>query len=474
MSRIRMTVFIRNETDARLRFAGQELEHGDWTGGWFPPPLIEPGERKGFRSEGDQVLDIPTTGTQGSVRYQIVDPDGGELYVQFNSPLIESSYGNTFHVFAPPRWEVSHWGGQGHEAELEVRLRRTARHSVPAFHPHGRGFPFVNAGWSSDLTVMSLGFIWNRLWESLPGPLSELGIQEIADDDLGPITDASQGLCGGMAFTVMDYYAQHRLPPRAERPNSNNNALFRYLRERLWDSFDVGGQGHRFLGYSSPLYPNGDEGVLQIAGLARGRSWTSYREEWPRIRDDIDAGRLAPMGLIQTDNLKIGDNHQVLAYAYEQSGQDVRLFIYDPNKGQKEVEYRFNIAATDGEVHVSRFLEGASDSDKRIWGFFRINGYVSKVPPNGRRIADIKEGVRASSPWVVDSVRDLVEGWSSTGSVLNWLRSVTRRYNRKPTLSSVTNALKDDAAGRVHSVSISSVLEQTGGGPSIRNWLQSL
>ena len=111
------------------------------------------------------------------------------------------------------------------------------------------------------------------------------------------------------------------------------------------------GQGSRFLGYSSPHYPNEDEGVTQAVGLTRGRTWVMYREELPRIQDDIDGGKLLLIGLIQTDNLDIGKNHQVLAYAYEKSGQDVTLFIYDPNYGQTEVTFKFNITATDGEVH---------------------------------------------------------------------------------------------------------------------------
>jgi hypothetical protein len=83
---------------------------------------------------------------------------------------------------------------------------------------------------------------------------------------------------------------------------------------------------------------HGDEGVFQVAGLTRGRSWITYREEWPKIQDDIDAGRPSPLGLIQTDDLDIGSNHQVLAYGYEKSGQKVKLYVYDPN----EVDPRTN------------------------------------------------------------------------------------------------------------------------------------
>lgn len=399
--------------------------HGDYTPDWTPPSVIQPGERKGFQGEGNIVpINQPITGTEGRVRYNIVAPNGGgELYIHWDSPLIESQYGNTFHIWAPPDWEVSYSGGQGHEAELEIRLRRTARRSVPNFHAKGRGFAFTNH-WDSDLPVISLGFLWNKLFDSLPGPLGELGIGRVIEEDWAPITHANAGLCGGMVYAVMDYYVSHLLPPeQTTSPSSQNDALFEFIRDRLWDSFDVDGGGHRFLGYSSPHYPNGDEGVIQAVGLTRGRSWIAYREAWPQIQQDIDAGKLSPVGLIQTDNLDIGSNHQVLAYAYKKSGQDVTLFIYDPNEAKHEVRYEFNITATDGEVHISRYVEGTLKNDHHIYCFFRINGYSPKMPPSGRRITSVKEAIRASltPPY---SVRAAVTTNNSASSVTTWMRSL--------------------------------------------------
>ena len=56
--------------------------------------------------------------------------------------------------------------------------------------------------------------------------------------------------------------------------------------------------------------------------------------EWPRIRADIDAGRLAMVGLVRHTGLNpfnLTQSHQVLAYAYEVAGDAVTLRIYDPN-----------------------------------------------------------------------------------------------------------------------------------------------
>jgi hypothetical protein len=425
MSRIRMKVFISNETDAALTFSNDELVHGDYTPDWSPPSVINPGERLGFQGEGNIVpINQPITGTEGRVRYQIAAPDGGELYIHWDSPLIESQFGNTFHIFAPPHWEVTYTGGQGHSAELEIRLRRTDRRNVPNFRARGRGFAFDNNNWDGDLPVISLGFLWNKLFESLPGPLGELGIGSVIDENFLPITHADAGLCGGMVYTVMDYYANHLLPPdQTAKPVSRDDILFQYIRDRLWDSFDVGGQGHRFLGYSSPSYPNGDEGVIQAVGLTRGRSWVAYREAFPEIQADIDAGRLAPVGLIQTDNLDIGSNHQVLAYAYEKSGQDVTLYIYDPNEAQEEIALKFNTTETDGEVHVTRIVGGETKNDHHIYCFFRINGYEPKLPPNGRRINSVRDAMRASMPPPY-SARTSIASSQMQVSLTEWMQSL--------------------------------------------------
>lgn len=422
MSRIRMHVFISNESDATLTFGHDEIAHGEYTPDCSPPKAVMPGQRLGFQGEGHMTVE-PTTGTEGRVYYNIAGPGGGELYIHWDSPLVESQYGNTFHVWAPAGWEVTNSGGQGHDATLEIRLRRTARRNVPNFYAGGRGFAFTNR-WDGGLPVISLGFLWNKLFDSLPGPLGQLGIARMVDENWMPITRADAGLCGGMVYALMDYYAAHLLPPgQPTPPNSRNDVLFNYIRDRLWDSFDVGGQGHRFLGYSSPSYPNGDEGAIQAVGLTRGRSWITYREAWPQIQQDLDAGHLSPMGLVQTDKLDIGKNHQVLAYGYEKSGQDVTLHIYDPNEARKEIALKFNITKTDGEVHITR-VGGKPENDHRIYCFFRLNGYTPKMPPDGRRMTSVKEAIRASTnqkpPY---SIRAVIAGSRSGGSLKRWMQS---------------------------------------------------
>lgn len=386
MARIRMAVEIHNESNVPLRLNRSTLDWGDWTEPWRPTrhPAIAPGATAEFRAEGNLAAGISTNGTEGTVWYDVDGDPSRPLRIHWNSPLIESQYANTFEIEAPEGFSTAHSGGQGGQARLVVRFQRTEKRSVGNFRPSLHGFHFSNH-WG-DMPVVTIGRLWNALREAMPGAARDLlGIVRV-DDDWLPITSSDQGMCGGMVFAAMDYWNGGELPPATNRPPGHvDDPLFPHVRDRLLASFDVDGSGHRWLGYSSPHYPNGDEGVIQFAGLARGRSWVTYRDEWPRIRDDIDHGRLSPVGLIQTTTLDIGANHQVLAYAYQQSGQHVQLWIYDPNlPDDDDITLNFDITSTDGEVHVDRRLGARSVNETRIWCIIRMDGYEHRRPPCGR------------------------------------------------------------------------------------------
>lgn len=422
MSRIRMAVEIRNESRLPLVWERDELVSGEWTDPWYPsrPGRIEPGASAEWRAEGDLAL-VPTSGTEGRVWYRVDGDPGRQLYVHFNSPLVESDYGNTFHVWAPPGFEAAHSGGQGHDARLTIRFRDTARREVRGFAPSVNGLQFANS-WPPGLDAMTVGYLWNRLLDELGDDSGPLGIARV-DDRWLPLTEAAAGMCGGMVFAAMDYYAAGDRPPAATAPPaSNDDPLFRYIRDRLLDSFDIGGSGYRWLGYSSPHYPNGDEGFIQTIGLARGRAWVTYREEWPRIRDDIDAGRLSPLGLVQTDSLDIGKNHQVLGYAYEQSGQQVTLWVYDPNvPGHDDLRLSFDITDTAGGVDVTRVNYPPKDRP-RIFCIFRTDHYNPHSPPGGRPLT-VRQALRRITGHSNGRLPGDV-GLTRPASLRTWLRSL--------------------------------------------------
>lgn len=186
----------------------------------------------------------------------------------------------------------------------------SVRNAVPGFKASVNGLHFTNAWPHEPDLVIGLG------------PLGRV-----------PIGDASNGLCGGMVFTVIDTF-HHGLPPIPDtvRPDPDEK-LFKYIVNRLFDSFDIPTGVARYLHWMT--LPDGDATGLLPWFTRRGIAWHTITEEWPRVKADIDAGHLSPLGLVTvhgTDVRQMGHNHQVLAYGYE-VGTDNRLtlHLYDPN-----------------------------------------------------------------------------------------------------------------------------------------------
>lgn len=145
-----------------------------------------------------------------------------------------------------------------------------------------------------------------------------------------PIGDASRGLCGGMIYAVRDMFEFGVAPPEITSPPAAGTALYRYIVRRLFDSFDIPRGVYRYYRLTSAADTDLPRGPLTRPGVGR----ISVDREWPRIRLDLDRGLLCPLGVItvhSADPLRLGLNHQVLAYAYEQRGNRVRLRVYDPN-----------------------------------------------------------------------------------------------------------------------------------------------
>jgi hypothetical protein len=185
---------------------------------------------------------------------------------------------------------------------------------VPGFLPSTCGFRFANCFLSQPLLRI---------------PLAGLGHLRVGD--------ASRGLCGGMVFATCDFFEQGRPPPENCEPPDYGSPLFAYLVRRLFYSFHL------------PWGP-----LRYYHGMASGDAplhRRTVRREWPRVRRELDAGRLAALGLIRPRSrnpLRLGENHQVLAYGYglhEESGALV-LAIYDPNHpGRDDLTLELNLGA---------------------------------------------------------------------------------------------------------------------------------
>jgi hypothetical protein len=196
---------------------------------------------------------------------------------------------------------------------------------VPGFTPSVNGFHFVNSfPHEPALTI------------DLPG-IGSL-----------PVGDASNGLCGGMVYTVRDVFETPGLAPvQASKPPGPKTPLYGYIVDRLIESFDVGHLGFARY-YDWMLLPDEDRGWLPFLSWLpflrrRGIAWKTIGEEWPaRIKPELDAGRLCCLGLVTVagaDPALLGHNHQVMAYGYDLgSDSTLTLHVYDPNTARASAD----------------------------------------------------------------------------------------------------------------------------------------
>lgn len=194
------------------------------------------------------------------------------------------------------------------------------------------------------------------------------------------IGNSANGLCGGMVYAARDLFEAGRVPPPMT-VGPNSGPLFDFMVRRLFDSFELPAGPLRYLFLMSPALPDHETAASQAGVAPHGRSWIMIREEWPKIRADIDSGRLSPMALVHvksSDPGLLGENHQVLAYGYELDGDDLRILVYDPNcENNDNVAIELNIAHPGNTTSVQTTCPRSSH--KEVYCFFRPA--YSFVPP---------------------------------------------------------------------------------------------
>src|SRR5258708_4851956 len=127
-----------------------------------------------------------------------------------------------------------------------------------------------------------------------------------------------------MAFAVRDYF-ESKLPVPPDVVTPEAGLLFDYIVMRLFDSFNL---DHPATGV--PRYME----LMNPAMSDDSRATVMITTEWPKVKADIDSGRLSPLALIETKSLNPDDlknNHQVLVYGYDLKGTNLVMHLYDPN-----------------------------------------------------------------------------------------------------------------------------------------------
>ncbi len=345
-------IIFHNQTEFSLSKTEVDLPHGEWTNPWQPSDLINPQTDAEWRSESDGIA----TGTEGSVRFTINNGEGAGAYVHWDNPF---SGRNKYHQFTDDKFEIFHSGGDGDNTTVEFFLKNSVPHYVPGFKPSTNGFHFRNHFGNVPYTLPPL--------RGTPLDLK--------------YGNAKNGLCGGMVYTVRDYYESSGLIPDITTPPlGEQDPLFIYIVNRLFDSFDID-DITLYLKYMNPLYPDTDENIANSVSAADGRAFIMANVEFPLIRQDILAGHLSPMGLIMIKSIlpfDLGSNHQVIAYGYQMRGNSVEIYLYDPNSPNVDsIQMSFNAKSTAETINVTHNVNASGP----IYCFFRTNYTFRKPAP---------------------------------------------------------------------------------------------
>ncbi len=199
--------------------------------------------------------------------------------------------------------------------------------------------------------------------------------------------DASKGLCGGMVYSALDYFvAGLDLPQIPDSDLSKYKSpvqgpVFDYFGKRLFNSFDIPAGVWSYVELMRPDFPEYETASKSAIRMApRSRAWRLIRQEWPIIKTKLDTGQPCPLGLVRViskDLKTLGQNHQVLAYGYDLVGDDLTLFIYDPNCNKRDdITLKLNIASPERKLNI-KFWDNLP-----VYCFFQTH-YTFSLPPAG-------------------------------------------------------------------------------------------
>ena len=296
----RTRIVIHNETREQVVVSSASLATGSWSPGARPAAGDLVGETYECAAEHAGGMGI----AGGSIALAAA---GTTLIFTWAHPGRGDASGTLTHL--PPGFDAAITAATaGPDAILELALRPSALLDT-GFRPSVHGWRFSNSAWPKRVANAQI---------PLPFGL-KVGIG-----------DASDGMCGGMAYAAIDYFlAGEPIPRRATAPQSLADPDFALISRRLYDSFhlaDVLGNSalHRYLGY--------------MAAPAQRQAQVMAHEAVPAVRARIAAGEPAALGVIcaRSANVlggvaKLGRNHQVVAYDYRRDGPRITLGVYDPN-----------------------------------------------------------------------------------------------------------------------------------------------
>jgi len=228
------------------------------------------------------------------------------------------------------------------------------------------------------------GFAFDNAWPAQPAVVVSTPFGKV------PFGSANAGLCGGMTFAALDYWHAGK-PPPADRPPLGT-PLYSFIVRRLLESWRLPGGVARY--YDWMGMSDSDGGGLHLFGRPvlprRGIGSRTRSGEWPHVRSSLDRGAPVTLGVITVASRRPRDlihNHQVLAYGYRLSGDQVTLRVYDPNRaGRDDIAIVFTTGQTTGRTtgkptDKTTFTHNLGIGRSPVRGFFRTRYRPSRSLP---------------------------------------------------------------------------------------------
>lgn len=198
-------------------------------------------------------------------------------------------------------------------------------------------------------------------------------------------TPINYGMCGGMAYTTLDYWhAKAELPRGGNGGDQPQRPVQATLRDTIWNrllnSLTSGGAMKNTILWSLVLNQ-----LPQLFGGGGGTLLNWTRAEWLKIKATIDSGNPQPIGLIYTTR-NVWDQHQILVYGYDLLPNGARLYVYDNNNphdpGNTSLDPKNDFLTFDLTGSVLQATSPGDVHGGTLAGFFATD-YSAATPPAG-------------------------------------------------------------------------------------------
>ena len=228
------------------------------------------------------------------------------------------------------------------------------------------------------------------------------------------------GLCGGMVYSALDYFLSRKQIPQQKYRPTVHSELHDYIYERQLNSFIPNLDKWAELTVN-PFGARNDEFFKWgLQGYNGGRI-----EE---LREIIDSGRPAPLGLWHFDDASGGD-HQVLAIGYKMGRykgdlgkyiDDFSIYIYDPNYPGETKILKADIKSG------SFYYVGGS---KKWLTYFVDKKYKKSNPPLTKNATQISDGlIRKLRFSITTGTDDLRGGNDNLNIQVNYINKPSKLF----------------------------------------------